>query len=506
MISHFTGKRKDTDKAELLILADIFIEELNELAWYNELVSIDISKCFDVTENQAIKIVHDTVAEEVAEYYNVLSYMDILYIYHDGYYQEGISKIKSLIHNILRNVGFMDNRYKGSFESATREILHRLTNYDPYTEYPFNDNGDVIPVMNGLVKIDYEKGTTTLIPSDPYYKFNYRIPVIYNPDAKGDIIHNKVISQYVNGQESNVLYQIPAQAILQMMGAAPYKKAYILQGDANAGKTSYLMLLSKMFGKNNISNMSLQQLATDKFSTANLEGKILNSYDDLSDIPLNEGGLIKTITGTKEHWVQKKGIQAYEANINAVHCYACNTAPNASKLQNDTAFWERWEFIYFPNLFEVDPYFYDRVYTPENISGFFNKILEAIITIRNEGLLWDSTASEVMEKWTYNADPLFRFLDDNMSESDRPMYFEKDDFLELYFGHCERENITESQRPSNTTMFTKLLFKYGIPDKQMTAVDGTRKRRYELYRTWRTDSVYKSRINTITAKTAQTSI
>lgn len=506
MISHFTGKRKDTDKAELLILADIFIKELEELPWYNELASIDVDRCFTLTDSKRVKIIHEAIAEEIALRYNVISYHDVLYVYQDGYYQEGSRQIKSLAHKILKNVGDDGNLYKDSHETATREVIHRLRSEDPYFEYPFNDHGNIIPVLNGLVKIEYEQGTAELIPHSPYYRFNYKIPVVYDPDADSETVHNEVISQYIDGREVDVLYQIPAQALLQMMGAMPYKKAYLLQGDANAGKTSYLTLLSYLFGTKNLSNMSLQQLATDKFSTANLEGKIINTYDDLSDIPLNEGGIIKTITGTKYHWVQKKGVQAYEAIINAVHCYACNTAPNASKLHNDTAFWERWEFIYFSNLFDVDPYFYERVYTPENISGFFNRVLEAVITIRNNGLLWDSTASEVMEKWTYNADPLFRFLDDNMTESDRPMYFEKDEFLELYLTYCQKEDIQETKRPSTTSTLTKLLFKYGIPDKQMTAADGTRKRRYEVYRSWKPDSIYQNHIKRIVTKTEQSSI
>ncbi|WP_135611663.1 DUF5906 domain-containing protein [Methanococcoides sp. AM1] len=507
MISHFAGKREDSDKAELLMLADTFIEELEGLSWYNELASIDLTRCFTVRDSGKVEIVPEAIAEEVAEAYNVISYNDLLYVYQDGYYQEGKRRIESLIHSILTNVGDGNKTYDKSHEAATREIIHRLKVTDPYFEYPFNNYENIIPVSNGLVKIDFDAETYELIPNNPYYKFNYRLNVAYDPDAEYDAIHDDVISKYVDGEECGILYQIPAQAILQMMGTAPYKKAYILQGDANAGKTAYLTFLALMFGKASISNMSLQQLTADRFSTANLEGKILNTYDDLSDIPLNEGGVIKTITGTKDHWVQKKNVQAYEATINAVHCYACNIAPDASKLHNDTAFWERWEFIYFSNLFEVDPGFYGTYFTQKNISGFFNRVLEMVVRIKKYGLMYKSSASDVLNKWTQNSDPLYRFLDDNLVFNDNPMYYTKDDFLNMYRAYCEHERIAESKRPMNVAVFSQLLFKYGVGECQVTSqADGVRKRCYSVYRTWCSSSVYQNMFDRVIASTKQSKI
>lgn len=511
MISHFADKRADTDKAELLMLAAIFIEELEELPWYSHIAAIgkgNIERCFTVSDDDSkrIKIEHDAIVDVVSEFYNVVSFSGQLYIYQDGYYQEGSAKIESLIHEIIRNVGFKENRYKGSFESVTREIIHRLVRYDPYIEYPFNDHENVIPVANGLIKIDFDKGTKELIPSDPYYKFNYRLPVVYDPDAKPDRIHNDVITQYVEEADIEYLYQIPAQAILQTLLPMPYKKFYVLQGDKDAGKSSYLMLLFRTLGDTNVSSVSLQQLTTDKFSKSNLEGKVMNVYDDLSDIPLKEGGVVKTLTGSALHWIQRKGKDGYDAKINAVHCYACNTAPDASKLQNDTAFWGRAELIYFSHLFDVDPFFYDRVFTTENISGFFNKILDYVIHIRNNGLVCSSSPSDVLDRWNHNADPLFRFLDDNMTETERPMYFNKDDFMKLYHIYCEKEGVDESKRPSNVGTLSQHLFKYGINDVQRTSVEGVRSKMYEIYRTWKPDSVYQNQINRVVLKTEQSSI
>jgi len=388
------------------------------------------------------------------------------------------------------------NGYRGSFSSPQQatgystEIIHYLTYENPETEYPFNEYGNIIPVENGLLKLDFEAENVELIPYNPEYKFNFKLPINYDPAADPEPL-DEVIRGYVDPDERegengkgetiklgysdvNLLYQIPAQAILQMVGAATFKKAYILQGDAHAGKSSYLELLSRVFGEATISDVSLQTLVTDRFALADLEGKLLNCYDDLADIPLREGGIFKTLTGKYHHRIQRKGKQGYNATIKAVHVYTCNTPPTFSdSIANDTAFWERWEFVNFTNLFEIDPYFYDRVFTPENLAGFFNTVINTAISIKKNGkLLIDSAAGEAREKWQSNADPLYKFIEGQLSkESTKTIYLDKTKFLQAYTKYCNDKKVDPGKIPGSVTMFTKLLFKYEIMTKQIK-IDG----------------------------------
>jgi phage/plasmid-associated DNA primase len=242
-----------------------------------------------------------------------------------------------------------------------------------------------------------------------------------------------------------------------------------------------------LFGIEIISDVSLQALVSDRFALADLEGKLLNCYDDLADIPLKEGGIFKTVTGKYKHRIQRKGQQPYDAIIKAVHVYTCNIAPTFSdSIANDTAFWERWEFINFTNLFEIDPYFYDRVFTPENLSGFFNKVIKTAMEIKKKGrLLIDSAAGEVREKWQSNADPLYRFLEDEFNkEATETMKLDKPKLLKGYTKYCHDKNVDPGKIPATVSMFTKLLFKYEIVSKQVKLSDGQQPWVYILPYSW----------------------
>jgi putative DNA primase/helicase len=462
----------------------------------------DFKRFYEIKINRdgeaIIKLIYSEIAAYLTEKNNVLSYAETLYVYRDGIYKPGEVELKAEAQAIIKALDF-----KGSITESTREIIHYITYENPETNYPFNEYGNIIPVENGLLKLDFEAETADLIPYTADFKFNFKLPVIYDPAADPEPI-DKVIRGYVDPEEregdngkgetiklgysdANILYQIPAQALLQMTGAATFKKAYILQGDAHAGKSSYLELINRTSGNETISDVSLQALVSDRFALADLEGKLLNCYDDLADIPLREGGIFKTLTGKYVHRIQRKGQQGYNATIKAVHVYTCNIPPTfRDSIANDTAFWERWEFINFINLFDIDPYFYDRVFTQENISGFFNTIIKTAMEIKKKGrLLIDSAAGEVREKWQSNADPLYKFIDGELNkEATKTINMDKMKFLKAFTKYCNDKNIDPDKIPGTVTMFTKILFKYEIMSKQIK-VDGQQPWVYCLPYSWR---------------------
>ncbi|AKB32693.1 hypothetical protein MSSIH_2003 [Methanosarcina siciliae HI350] len=469
----------------------------------------------------SIKLNFSAIAAHVGEMYNAFSFGGTLYIFKEGIYIDGTIELKAKIQEIIESINWSGETFRGSIVESTREIIHYMTYAEPATDYPFNKYGNVIPVQNGLLKINFDSGGVELMSFSPEYKFNFKLPVEYNPTADSGPIHNVILS-YVDPTEregendagetvklgysnADLLYQIPAQALLQMIGAATFKKAYLLQGDAHAGKSSYLEVLSRTIGQENISDVSLQSLLTDRFALADLEGKLLNCYDDLAEIPLKEGGAFKTVTGKYIHRIQRKLQQAYNAEIKAVHVYTCNTPPIFSDgIANDTAFWERWEFINFVNLFEIDPFFYDRVFTKENLSGFFNKVIETMMVIKKRSrLLVDSSAGEAREKWQSNADPLYRFLESEfISEVNKTIHLDKGNFFKSYIKYCIDKKVDPGKIPTSQTMFTKVLFKYNVSTKQINHDDGRRPWVYNLPYSWR-DSKSPYYVEPIKKETSQ---
>jgi len=439
------------------------------------------------------------VSDMLAVKHNAISYKDIIYVYSDGIYIDGTETIKTEIANLSKEFGC-----KCGVTNSMKEIMAYMTYDNPEKEYPFNTHNNMIPVKNGIVVIDFDKRKFDIIPHNPKFKFNYKFGIDFKQPEdltlKGVI--DSVFKSYVDEPDVDILYQIPAQAILQGLGSSPFKKAYLLQGDPHAAKSGYLELLSRMFGEDSISHISLQAIGSDRFALANLEGKTFNTYDDLSSIPIKDGGVFKTLTGGHSHEVQRKGIQGHRATITAVHVYTCNTPPQFDKsVQHDTAFWERWEYVRFVNVFDVDPYFYDNTFTQTNLERCFYSILEYVVSVHNDGLKVNSTASEVREKWSFSADPLYMYIKANLNESERSMYIDKELFMESYKRWCLSNGIDNQKIITAKKAFTQAIDKYGVLSTRTTDANGVRISCYEIPYTWNVET--KHSVKNIALRTQQ---
>lgn len=427
---------------------------------------------------------HGEIAEYLKDRFSTVSFNKTIYVYDGGIYRPNAGDLEERIREIITR-----SNAKCSITKDTRDILAYIATYNRSLVFPFNRHRDLIPVQNGLVKIDYVTGTAALLPHSPEFRFTFKLPVIFNPRADPRNFHEAVLSQYIEADLVDTLYQIPAQGLLQMQGSKPYKKSYILQGDADAGKTSYLEWLTAILGAENIAGASLHQIGQDRFINSVLEGKILNTYDDLSDVPLQNIGPFKALTGGYDHQVERKHQQPYQSLISAVHVFTCNEPPDVpEKILFDSAFWSRWEYLHFPNIFEIDPDFKDRYFTPENLSGSFNRVIDTMIKIRQAGLIVSRTPSEVKDEWRLSSDPFAKFCNDHMIGTSDENSFNKLYLLNSFQAYCCENEINERKIPGSLKALTTIAFKNGFKD----AKRGKKSVRvYAAYKKWKPDSKYR---------------
>lgn len=425
---------------------------------------------YNIDEKGKVSLNYIQIVKMLQKKYHTIAYGGRIYVYVEGVYADGEVVLKSEISNIAIQAGI-----SGSVTRPTHEIMHYLKTLEPEYDYPFNRYDNAIPVQNGVVRVDFDSETFELVPHDPKYRFNYRFTVDYVNVKEGTerIIHNDAFCKYVDKNSVETLYQMFVQPILQALGSAPFKKAYLLQGDPDAGKSSFLEIPLKLFGNKLHSHVSLQHLAEDRFALAGLEGKMLNVYDDLSNVLMKDGGVFKTLTGKKRHSIQHKGYDIYDADLFAVHIYTCNSPPEVGdRVQSDTAFWERWEYVIFSNHFEKDPYFFERTFTPENMSVLLYDILIHVLKVRKNGLSVNSAASEVRELWNYNADPLYKYIETNFEDCESDTHISKDKLLDSYKRWCVSNDVEGSKILGTESAFTRALDKYQVVAGKITTSDG----------------------------------
>ena len=446
----------------------------------------DYSRFFTIGKNGGVALLYSEIGAYLRDAFAALTFNKTIYLYdHDrGLYIENVGQIESAVQEIAEAVGFA-----GRITQAKREVLSYVHDHTIETEYPFNAYPG-IPVANGVVQVNLATGEIRLEPYSPEMRFTYKMPVVYDPAAPSDAI-DAVLRQWVDPVDVPILYQIPAQAILHQLGRKkPYKKCYLLHGDQDAGKTTYLELNYCTFGAENCAGVALQRIGTDRFYKGALESKVFNIYDDLGDVPFDNTGAFKALTGGFEHDIERKGKDSYKGRIFAVHVFTCNKPPAVDdRNKSDSAFWSRWEYLTFPNSFPRDPSFHDRVFTPENISGYFNKVLETVIQIAQAGaLLVDSSAFVVRDRWSFNSDPLYRFIQENL-EKDAKGAVPKDDLFDAYIRYCQFEQVDPAKVPMNKDVFAKKLFGYDFGTSKQT-VEGARVQMFTGYK-WQVSSRFK---------------
>ena len=424
------------------------------------------------------KIDFSIYADFITNIFSIKYFNKILYIYDHGnhFYRPQTNEIETHVRNVVVNHGVSDK-----LQIVLSEVKAHLTSMGCFMEYPFNNDMNKIPVENGIIKINYTDEIVELLPHSPDHLFTYKLSVKYDPTQKNCIVI-PLLKRMVDAKDIITLVQIPAQALLQMQTANSYKKAYLLQGEPHAGKTSYLKLLYRLFGNDFTTAISLQQLCDNHFVGGALEGKLLNIYDDLEDVALNTIDQFKTLTGDCRHGIERKYEAVYTGKITAVHIFTCNYPPGyPDKVRRDAAFWTRWEYLKFPFAYTVDPNFYTEWYTDDRISAFFNFILSIMIHIKKHGLVSNSDVQDIMMSWSVNSDHLYDFLESIFEPYNgrMPVSFNKAKLHGVYLDWCKENKIPEHRQHHSLRRFTLALQAHDITPTQIRIG----KERYDVYST-----------------------
>ena len=380
---------------------------------------------------------HPEICKYIINKLHTVSFNDTLFVYtSDGVYREDMHDVSAIVIDILHD----KNLQQGETTSCNNIILG-LKGMNTYVEYPFDAPGNIILVSNGALKIEVDK--VTLLPHSHEHLKTLKLPVTYKANIKPCAVM-KVFHSWVDEDDVPILTQIIAQGIYQNMKRSTFKRNYLLQGPPDAGKSTYMDLCIKFIDKKLKCDISLQQICkNERFLAANFEGMLFNMHDDLKDIPLDGSGNFNKFTGTCDHGIERKGKDAYQGFITCPHVFTCNKPPAYDEtLQGDEAWWKRWDFLSFPNLFERDSGYQARVFTDDFLSGLLNLVVAEIQYISSVNALritHDPTI--VQERWGMLSDPLKMWISEKFDWGSEYSYFDKKKMHNKYLEFMEEQNI-----------------------------------------------------------------
>ena len=126
----------------------------------------------------------------------------------------------------------------------------------------------------------YDLETKQLLPHSPEYVISNQIPWNYNPNAYSELVDKTLNKLACNDKEIRILIE-------ECIGYCFYRdsklgKCFILTGEKNNGKSTFIFMLNNLLGDNNYSSVDITNLARE-LDIASLANKLANIKDDIAD-------------------------------------------------------------------------------------------------------------------------------------------------------------------------------------------------------------------------------
>jgi putative DNA primase/helicase len=399
----------------------------------------DWKKCIILLKDKPERLdVAKTVAwiKESVPIRTVLETREMLF-YHEGIYIPGGEQYVS---RILATAFGGINKYNDSpiyTKHVKSEVLTMLRD-TTYTEISnFDADLAIINTASGL----YNWQTGELKPHDPNYYSMIQVPVVVDPEATCPNI-DQMIETVADPKNQAKCYEFIAYCLYR---SYPIQKLFVLFGPGGTGKSYFMDVVQEMLGDVNCSNVSMQDLARDRFATSDLYMKLANICGDLDSTAMYQVAALKQITSNKD-WIraQRKGEHAFNFVNFAKPIFAANQLP-ASK-DDTTGFYRRCEIIPFMHVFkenEFDQDFLDSLTSQSEISGLFNRVVRLLPgLIERHRFTNQLDISNAKAMYKDRSSPEESFF--NQFVQEMPGQYTPKNVLWMYFNqYCEKLGVPE---------------------------------------------------------------
>jgi len=295
-----------------------------------------------------------------------------------------------------------------------RETINRIRCIRKVERDGLNTQPYLINVKNGVVLLDDSGLVSGFIPHTPGILSTIQVPVNYDPDA--------TCPKFVKFLH-DVVDDESAMTILEFIGyclyrSQPLEKWLLLVGEGENGKSRLVKAIERFLGSSNVTHTTLQSLASSRFASSSLFGKLANLVPDLPSTDLKDTGIIKTVASQDSLSGEKKGKDAFDFESFAKLVFSANHPPRVSDREQSHAFWRRILYIEFKNQFlegdpKRDPFIVDKITTPAELSGLLNMALDGLgrVLVRG-GFTFTKTPDEIAVKYNVASDPVKTFVDE----------------------------------------------------------------------------------------------
>ena len=384
----------------------------------------------------------------------VIKINNSLHIYHYGVYSSDLKNIERILLKYINNS-----------KSADRtEVIKYL---EILAENKYQTTPKTLAVANGLLDVE----TKHLTVFDPKTVIKNKIPVNYNPTAYHETMDKTLDKICCNDKQLRMLIE-------EMIGYCLFRrnelgKCFILTGKGSNGKSTLLDVIKKLIGEVNISSVPLEELK-DRFKTFQLEGKLANIGDDISNKYIDDNSTFKKLVTGETVNVERKGKDPYDFNNYSKLIFSCNDMPRINDLSDGLK--RRIILIPFNAKFskddaDFDPFVIDKLLSAEALEYLLNLALAGLDRILyNRAFTIPQLVADTWNEYEKTNNPIIGFMEEAKIDNETT----QDVYLQ-YQTYCAANGLKHLSK----TVFTKEIYKQGYKTKQVR-IDG--KRPYIFYK------------------------
>jgi putative DNA primase/helicase len=264
---------------------------------------------------------------------------------------------------------------------------------------------DRVNCLNGIVGLDGR-----LEAHSPTFLSPIQINAAFDPAAECPAI-DKFLGEVLAPDLGELIYELVGYLVVPDQSL---QMAMMFLGEGANGKSTLLNLITDLLGRRNVSSVALHRLDEDRFSVAELEGKLANVFADLDARALNASSMFKSITGGDAVTGERKYANAFQFTPYARLLFSANEPPPTP--DSSDAFYRRWAIVPFERRFDpgkADRQLGRRLSTPQELSGLLNHGLCRLEGLRERGaFIATDTGAKAKERFRVDSDSVAGFIED----------------------------------------------------------------------------------------------
>ena len=295
---------------------------------------------------------------------------------------------------------------------------------------------DRVNVRNGILDIQ----TKELVPHSKDFLSPVQIDAKWDPGAECPRI-DRFIAEVFPPDSEQLFFEL---AGLYITPDTRQQVAVMLTGNGANGKSVTIELITRLLGHRNVSNVSLQEICGREASTAQLYGKLLNTFTDIPDTRIANTPTFRKIVDGRRSIISigrsYRGPFTFRPFTRLL--FSANRTLRSSDVSHSHL--RRWLVIPYASSFrgKEDSFLTDKLSTPQELSGLLTKAVRALRQMLQQGRLsMDYNLATAQDEFRMNIDSAREFVHAE-ADMDPDVQVDQADLYRAYKKWCTEQYLT----------------------------------------------------------------